>query len=94
MKSLAQRIAALALDDRSIGGVTRYESSEKPQKPFTSAYGPEPPVRLASGSGQDGSAPATTFQSSPAFVSTVQPGGIAPPSKLSEKTAGPNVPGA
>ena len=43
-KSLAKRIAAFPTDDRSIVGVTRYESSKKPQNPLSIAYGPEPPV--------------------------------------------------
>ncbi len=43
-KSLPQRIAAFGTDERSIGGVTRYESSKKLHAPLSSAYAPEPPV--------------------------------------------------
>ena len=51
MKSLAHRIAALVWPERSIGGVSRNESSTKPWDPqplLTIAYGPEPPVRFPS----------------------------------------------
>ncbi len=96
-KSLAHWIRALGLDDRSSGGVTRYESSVSKklvsQLLFKSAYGPLPPVRLPSKS-PHGSAPSATFQLAPPETdSTVQPAGSTPPSKLSERTGGPKAPG-
>ena len=96
MKSLAHWMAAFALDERSIGGVTRYVSSGSKkllsQLLLISAKGPDPPVRFPSKNWQ-GSAPSKTCQLAPETVSTVQPAGRMPASKLSEKTGVPTLPG-
>ena len=95
MKSLAHRMPAFETDERSIGGVTRYASSKlnPGQLLLRMAKAPEPPVRFPSNCSQ-GSAPERTSQPRPPGVSSVQPAGIVPASKDSERTFGPNVPGA
>ena len=97
-KPLVEEVAGAA--DRRVGaarqihaGVTRYESSKKARRIAVvdrvraGAAGPIP-------FGEPAGIRARRRSSSlaPDFVCTVQPGGMTPPSKLSERTGGPYVP--